>query len=104
MSTPVFGEPLVNSKKRPSFDQFVGTPGWSVSGRSSPEPSAGLMYSLESPLRVDAKTMLFPSGDHTGLPSSAGSKVKRVEEFRATSSIQMACAPPEPAATATATR
>src|SRR5665213_3509414 len=101
ISLPVLGELLVNSRKRPSFDQLVGVPGCSVSSRSSPDPSAGLMYNLLSSLRFEEKTTFFPSGDHTGLSSLAGLKVKRVEEFRAMSRIQMSRDPAAPAATAT---
>src|SRR5262245_492 len=92
---------LENSRKRPSFDQLVGWPSGSPSGRSSPEPSAGLMNSLNCRLRFEEKATLSPSGDHTGEVSSAGSNVKRVLAFRAMSRIQISRDPTGPTATAT---
>ncbi len=80
---PFLASGIVKKMKRPSRDQLVGVPGWSRSGRSSPDPSAGLMYNFGDPERFDENTMNLPSGDHTGLSSLAGSNVKRVVVFRA---------------------
>src|SRR5262245_48151312 len=90
-----------NSRKRPSFDQLVGWPTESPSACSSPKPSAGLINRLNRRLRLDEKTILFASGDHTGKASSAGSNVNLVLLPRSISKIQISRDPKGPMATAT---
>src|SRR5678816_820442 len=63
---------------------------------SWPRPLADLLHRLEPFAR--AQTIREPSGDHRGLPSGAGSKVKRVLMPRVRSIVQISGAG-EPAST-----
>src|SRR2546428_3176695 len=56
------------------------------------------------PSRFEEKTMRLPSGDQTGLLSSAGSKVNREDVLRARSINQMSAEPPRRSRRLTATR
>src|SRR5215510_16449487 len=64
-------------------------------------PSAGFTYSCGRPVLAELKTILLPSGDHTGEKSQAGSTVNREGVLRAMSISQMSPLPFSSRSTAT---
>src|SRR6266699_2199774 len=75
----VFGSTVPQRTKRPSVDQLDGSfaNGDWYSGSSWPEPFAIFWKRFGAPSRSEAKTIRCPSGDQTGVKSTAVTNVKR---------------------------
>ena len=90
MSALRFGFRLMNSTKRPSFDQSVAViESPAASSGSSLPPLSDFTYRSCVPFRLELNTRRLPSGDQTGKMSSAGSNMNRLNAPRLESRIQM---------------
>src|SRR6516225_6226656 len=93
----------------PSGDQSVGITATAGSGiaatrASGSDASTIFWYRAYRPPRFEAKTISFPSGDHTGSASIAGSKVILDATFRLRSTTQISQLPVPGSIRLTATR